>query len=251
MILKGWVRRIFKLAPLGAALLLSGCDWAVLDPKGPIADANKTILIDSVTIMLAIVIPTILATLAAAWWFRSSNTRARYLPDFEYSGALELIVWSIPLLTIMLLGGVAWIGSHDLDPAKPLVSKEEPLNVQVVSLDWKWLFIYPEQKVASVNHLVIPAARPVHFSLTSGSVMNAFFIPDLGSMIYTMNRMQTNLHLIADGPGQFMGLSAMFSGDGFAGMHFNVDSVTPDQFKAWVDETRSSGGKTLDSDAYK
>jgi cytochrome o ubiquinol oxidase subunit 2 len=162
-----------------------------------------------------------------------------------------MVTWSIPLLTIMLLGGVAWISSHDLDPARPLVSKEEPLNVQVVSLDWKWLFIYPEQKVASVNRLVIPAARPVHFSLTSGSVMNAFFIPDLGSMIYTMNRMQTNLHLIADGPGQFLGLSTMFSGDGFAGMHFNVDSVTPDQFKAWVDETRSSGGKTLDSDAYK
>jgi cytochrome o ubiquinol oxidase subunit II len=239
---------------LGGLLLtfaLAGCQPNVLDPQGEVGRGAATILIDSVVIMLAIVVPTGVAALAFAWWFRSSNSRAVHLPEFEYSGRVEMITWSIPLLTIMLLGGVTWISSHDLDPARPLVSKEEPLNVQVVSLDWKWLFIYPEQKVASVNHLVIPAARPVHFSLTSGSVMNAFFIPDLGSMIYTMNRMQTNLHLIADGPGQFLGLSAMFSGDGFAGMHFNVDSVTPDQFKAWVDQTRSSGGKTLDSDAYK
>jgi cytochrome o ubiquinol oxidase subunit II len=240
-----------RLSGLLVTLALAGCQPNVLDPQGEVGRGAATILIDSVVIMLAIVVPTGIAALAFAWWFRSSNGRAIHLPDFEYSGRVELITWSIPLLTIMLLGGVIWIGSHDLDPARPLVSKEEPLNVQVVSLDWKWLFIYPEQKVASVNHLVIPAARPVHFTLTSASVMNAFFIPDLGSMIYTMNRMQTNLHLIADGPGQFLGLSAMFSGDGFAGMHFNVDSVTPDQFKAWVDETRASAGKTLDADAYK
>ena len=240
-----------RLSALLLTFALAGCQPNVLNPQGEVGRGAATILIDSVVIMLAIVVPTGIAALAFAWWFRSSNERAIHLPDFEYSGRVEMITWSIPLLTIMLLGGVAWISSHDLDPARPLVSKEEPLNVQVVSLDWKWLFIYPEQGVASVNRLVIPAARPIHFSLTSGSVMNAFFIPDLGSMIYTMNRMQTNLHLIADGPGQFLGLSTMFSGDGFAGMHFNVDSVTPDQFKAWVDETRSSGGKTLDSDAYK
>ena len=242
MILTAWVRRVaLRLAPLAAALLLSGCDWAVLDPKGPIADANKTILIDSVAIMLAIVIPTILATLAAAWWYRSSNTRARYLPDFEYSGALELIVWAIPLLTIMLLGGVAWIGAHDLDPAKPLVSKEEPLNVQVVSLDWKWLFIYPDQHVASVNRLVIPAGTPIHFTLTSGSVMTAFFVPQLGSMIYTMNRMGTQLHLLADDPGTFRGLATQLSGDGFADMHFEVVAKTAPEFYDWLGQTRASG----------
>src|ERR1700734_763863 len=125
MILRGGVRKVLRLAPLGAALLLSGCDWAVLDPKGPIGDANKTILLDSVAIMLAIVIPTIVATLAAAWWYRSSNTRARYLPDFEYSGALELIVWAIPLLPIMLGGGGAGRGPPPPDPAKPIESKED------------------------------------------------------------------------------------------------------------------------------
>jgi cytochrome o ubiquinol oxidase subunit 2 len=240
-----------KLGGLLLTLALAGCQPNVLNPQGDVGRGNATILIDSVVIMLAIVVPTGVAALAFAWWFRSSNSRAIHLPEFEYSGRVELVTWSIPLLTIMLLGGVIWIGSHDLDPARPLVSKEPPLEVQVVSLDWKWLFIYPEQKVASVNRLVIPAARPVHFAITSASVMNAFFIPDLGSMIYAMNRMQTNLHLIADGPGQFMGISAMFSGDGFADMHFNVDSMPPDQFKAWADQTRSSAGKTLDSDAYK
>ena len=226
---------------MASALLLSGCDWAVLDPKGPIGDANRQILIDSVAIMLAIVVPTIVAILAAAWWYRSSNIRAQYLPDFEYSGQLELIVWAIPLLTIMLLGGVAWIGSHDLDPARPLESKEEPLNVQVVSLDWKWLFIYPDQHVASVNRLVIPAGVPIHFSLTSGSVMTAFFTPQLGSMIYTMNRMRTQLHLAADQPGTFRGLATQLSGDGFADMHFEVVAKSQEDFYAWLGQARAEG----------
>jgi cytochrome o ubiquinol oxidase subunit 2 len=241
MILRDGVRTLSRLAPLGAALFLGGCDIGVLDPKGPIADANKTILMDSVAIMLAIVVPTILATLAAAWWFRSSNTRAQYLPDFEYSGALELIVWAIPLLTIMLLGGVAWIGSHDLDPAVPIESKEDPLNIQVVSLDWKWLFIYPDQHVASVNRLVIPAGTPIHFTLTSGSVMTAFFVPQLGSMIYTMNRMGTQLHLLADDPGTFRGLATQLSGDGFADMHFEVVAKTAPEFYNWLGQTRGTG----------
>jgi cytochrome o ubiquinol oxidase subunit 2 len=241
MILRGGVRTVFRLAPLGAALFLGGCDWAVLDPKGPIANGNATLLIDSVAIMLVIVVPTIVATLGIAWWFRSSNPRAFYLPDFEYSGQLELIVWAIPLLTIMLLGGVTWIGSHDLDPARPLESKEEPLNVQVVSLDWKWLFIYPDQHVASVNRLVIPAGTPIHFSLTSGSVMTAFFVPQLGSMIYTMNRMRTQLNLKADEPGTFRGLATQISGDGFADMHFEVVAKSPEDFYAWLGQVRADG----------
>jgi len=240
-----------RLCGLLATLALAGCQPNVLDPQGQVGRGDATILIDSVAIMLAIVVPTGVVALAFAWWFRASNTRAIHLPEFEYSGQVEMITWSIPLLTIMLLGGVAWIGSHELDPAQPLAAEAAPIDVQVVSLDWKWLFIYPAQRVASVNRLVIPAGVPVHFTLTSASVMNAFFIPDLGSMIYTMNRMATDLNLIADKPGEFLGESAMFSGDGFADMHFNVEAVPPDQFKAWVEETRSSGGKTLDADAYK
>ena len=229
---------------MASALLLSGCDWAVLDPKGPIGDANRQLLVNSVAIMLAIVVPTIIAVLGAAWWYRSSNTRAQYLPDFEYSGRLELIVWAIPLLTIMLLGGVAWVGSHDLDPARPLASTKEPLNVQVVSLDWKWLFIYPDQHVASVNRLVVPAGVPIHFMLTSGSVMTAFFVPQLGSMIYTMNRMQTQLHLAADEPGKFRGLATQLSGDGFADMHFEVEAKTEPEFFDWLGQVRAPGRGT-------
>jgi cytochrome o ubiquinol oxidase subunit 2 len=232
-----------------APIALTACQPAVLDPQGLIGIAEKTILIDSVAIMLAIVIPTIAATFAFAWWFRASNTRARYLPNFAYSGRIEMIIWSIPLLTIILLGGVAWIGSHDLDPAKPLASTTPPLEVQVVSLDWKWLFIYPEQRVASVNQLVVPAGVPVHFSLTSASVMNAFFIPQLGSMIYTMNGMTTQLNLQADAPGTFRGLSSHYSGDGFADMHFEVQAVPAEGFAAWIETTRKTG-PTLDPASY-
>ncbi len=207
------------------------------------------VLIDSLAIMLAIVIPTISATLVFAWWFRSSNTKARYLPDWVYSGRIELIVWSIPVLVIMLLGGVAWIASHDLDPAKPLASKTPPLEVQAVSLDWKWLFIYPSQGVASINQLVVPAGVPIHFSLTSASVMNAFFIPQLGSMIYTMNGMTTQLNLQADSPGTFRGLSSHYSGDGFADMHFEVLAVPSERFTAWVETTRNAG-PVLDPESY-
>jgi cytochrome o ubiquinol oxidase subunit II len=232
-----------------APIALTACQPAVLDPKGPIGLAEKSILIDSVVIMLAIVIPTIAATFAVAWWFRASNERARYLPEWVYSGRIELVTWSIPLLTIMLLGGVAWIGSHDLDPPKPLPSNTPPLEVQVVSLDWKWLFIYPSQSVASVNRLVVPAGVPIHFSLTSASVMNVFFVPQLGTMIYTMNGVRTQLNLQADAPGTFRGLSAHFSGDGFPDMHFDVLAVPAERFAAWIEATRNTG-PTLDPESY-
>jgi cytochrome o ubiquinol oxidase subunit 2 len=230
-------------------LALTACQPSVLDPKGPIGLAEKTILIDSVAIMLAIVVPTIAATLGFAWWFRASNTRAKFLPDWEYSGRIELMVWSVPLLVIILLGGVAWIGSHELDPAEPLTSNTPPLEVQAVSLDWKWLFIYPDQHIASVNQLEIPAGVPVHFSLTSGSVMSAFFIPQLGSMIYTMNHMATRLNLLADEPGTLLGLSSQYSGAGFSGMRFDVRVVPADQFAAWIAAARNTGA-TLDAASY-
>jgi len=230
-------------------LTLGACSWAVLDPRGPVGHADRKILIDSLAIMLAIGVPTILATFAFAWWFRASNTRARYRPEWEFSGAIELVVWSIPAMVIILLGGVAWIGSHELDPAKPLSSDKPPLEIQVVSLDWKWLFIYPEHGIASVNHLVVPAGVPLHFSLTSASVWNAFFVPQLGSMIYTMNGMRTQLNLQADEPGTFHGLSAHFSGDGFSDMHFPVRAVRDDEFAAWVKATRGVG-PSLDGTAY-
>jgi len=171
------MRYVVLIGALITAATLGGCTEGVLDPKGPIASAEQQILFDSLGIMLAIAIPTIVATFGVAWWFRASNARARYMPNFSYSGRLELLVWSIPAMTVLLVGGVAWVGAHDLDPKKPIQSAVKPVIVQVVSLDWKWLFIYPEQGIASVNQLIIPAGTPVSFELTSSGVMNSFFVP--------------------------------------------------------------------------
>jgi cytochrome o ubiquinol oxidase subunit 2 len=239
--------RLLALVLLSATL--GGCSEGVLDPKGPIAAAERLILFNSLGIMLAIVIPTILATLAVAFWFRASNSRAAYLPDFEYSGRLELLVWSIPAMTVLLVGGVAWVGAHDLDPRKPISSSAAPVTVQVVSLDWKWLFIYPEQGIASVNKLIIPVGTPISFELTSSSVMNSFFVPQLGSQIYTMSGMVTRLHLQADHLGTYAGLSTMFSGEGFSDMRFTVDAVTDNRFAQWVRQAREMG-PPLDTQAY-
>jgi len=227
---------------------ISGCR-GVLDPIGPVASAEKTILINSTAIMLAIVIPTIIATIAFAWWFRRGNSKAEYRPDWEYSGAIEMVVWSIPAMTIMLLGGITWIGSHDLEPSKPLVSSVKPIRVDVVSLDWKWLFIYPDQGIATVNQLVVPAGTPVNFRLTSATVWNSFFVPQFGSMIYTMPRMTTRLHLQADRQGVYDGLSSHYSGEGFSGMRFKAHVVPPQQFAAWAQGARGKG-LALDGPGY-
>lgn len=230
------------------ALPLAGCS-GVLDPRGPVGASAKLILIDSLAIMLIIVVPTILATLGFAWWFRASNSRATYKPDWEFSGQLELIVWAIPALVITFLGGIAWYGSHALDPFKPLPSTTKPLEVEVVSLDWKWLFIYPGEGVAAVNQLVIPVGMPVHFRLTSSGVMNSFFVPQLGSQIYTMSGMTSQVNLQADQGGTYRGLSAQFSGDGFASMRFDVRAVPADAYAKWVAETKADG-PMLDRAAY-
>jgi cytochrome o ubiquinol oxidase subunit 2 len=243
------MRYRLAIALIGAAML-GGCSEGVLDPKGPIASAERQILFNSLGIMLAIVIPTILATLGVAYWFRASNSRARYMPEFNYSGRLEVLVWSIPIMTVLLVGGVAWVGSHDLDPRKPISSTAKPITVQVVSLDWKWLFIYPEQGIASVNQLTIPVGTPVSFELTSSGVMNSFFVPQLGSQIYTMAGMATRVQLQADHLGKYRGLSAQFSGDGFADMRFTVDAVPTENFAAWADAARSAG-PVLDAQAYE
>src|SRR6195256_1066055 len=228
----------------------------ILYPQWKIGAAEKTILIDSVGIMLAIVLPTIAAIFAFAFWFRASNTKAFHWPDWEYSGRIELVVWSVPALTIILLGGVAWIGAHQLDPAKAvepaktLEASTKPLTIQAVSLDWKWLFIYPDQKVATINTLTVPAGVPLQFQLTSASVMNAFFIPQLGSLIYTMYGMTTRLNLQADTPGTLQGLSGHFSGDGFSDMHFGVRVVPAEQFSKWAQDA-SQVEKSLDERSYE
>ena len=232
------------------AAALAGCEGSVLEPHGPIALAESSILIDATFIMLAIIVPAIAATLGFAWWFRASNTKAFYRPGWAYSGRVELLIWSVPLLTIIFLGGIAWIGAHRLDPSVPIASDNKRLEIQVVSLDWKWLFIYPEQNVGAVNQLVIPANTPVRFTLTSASVWNSFFVPQLGSQIYTMKGMATRLFLMADREGTFYGESTHFSGDGFSKMHFPVTSVSSEVFLAWIKQAQASS-RTLDAEQYE
>jgi len=239
---------VLALAFVGVTAL-GGCSGGILDPQGPIASAERLLLINSTAIMLVVVIPVIVATLACAWWYRSSNTRASRGTDESYEERLEFVVWSIPALTVILLGGVIWIGSHQLDPRARIPGESAPLRVDVVALDWKWLFIYPDQGVAAVNQLVIPAGTPVEFRLTSATVMNSFFVPQLGSQIYTMGGMTTHLNLLADQPGEFPGFSANFSGDGFSEMRFVVKSVPAADFNAWLEQVRGSGS-ALDDAGY-
>ena len=237
------------LAALLSGLALSGCNVAVLDPAGTIAEQNKEILLGSVAIMLAIVIPTMIAIGAFAWWFRAGNTKARYLPDFEYAGQVELVVWSIPTLTVMLLAGVIWIGSHKLDPAAEVSGEGEPIEIEAVSLDWKWLFLYPGQKIAAVNQLVAPVGAPLHLRMTSGSVMTAFFVPRWGSMIYVMNGMTSRLNLRVDKPGDYLGGATQISGDGFSDMQFAARAVSRQDFDAWAKSAAS--GPAFDEAAYR
>ncbi len=230
------------VAMLLGCMVLASCREGPLDPHGPIGQAERVVLGDATAIMLAVVIPVIILTVAFAWWFRSGNKRATYRPTWEYAGRIELIIWAIPALVILFLGGIAWIGSHDLDPPKALETRTPPLEVEVVSLDWRWLFIYPSERIATVNYLVVPTGVPVHFRLTSTSVMNSFFIPQLGSQIYTMAGMTTQLNLLADEPGSYSGLSAQFSGPGFSDMRFTLRAESGEGYAAWVAKTREQDG---------
>jgi cytochrome o ubiquinol oxidase subunit 2 len=230
-------------------LLLSGCNWVVLDPKGSIGQSEKTLLITSVVLMLLVVVPVIALTLWFAWHFRASNTKAKYRPDFAHSLGIEVTVWVIPCLIIIALGIITWNSSHTLDPYRQIATNKKPVNVEVVALDWKWLFIYPDLKIATVNEMAMPVGTPVDFTITSDTVMNSFFIPQLGSQIYAMGGMQTRLHLVADSAGTYRGISANFSGDGFSGMHFDAIATDQPGFDAWVQKVRQSG-PTLDAAAF-
>jgi cytochrome o ubiquinol oxidase subunit II len=242
-------RGLLRLLLPTCAVALVGCSYGVLNPQGPVGADEKLILIDATAIMLAVVIPVIACTLAFAWWFRVRNKRAQRRPEWEYSGRIEFVTWCIPALIVLFLSGIAWIGSHDLDPPRRLTSAAKPVEIEVISLDWKWLFIYPEEQVAAVNQLVIPVDTPVHFKLTSASVMNSFFVPQLGSQIYTMAGMTTQLNLLASHAGTFNGISAQFSGDGFSDMRFDVRAVPSGEYKAWLVSTHT-GADRLDAARY-
>jgi cytochrome o ubiquinol oxidase subunit II len=235
---------------IAGAVLLASCRRAgVLDPQGPVSAAEKLILLNATAIMLVVVAPVIVLTVVFAWWYRASNKAATYRPDWSHSGHIELVVWAIPAMVVILLAGVGWTSSHQLDPALKLKAETAPIRIEVVSLDWKWLFIYPDEHVALVNELYIPAGTPIEFMLTSGTVMNAFFVPQLGSQIYTMPGMTTRLNLLADRAGDYPGFSSQFSGNGFSDMHFLVHAIAPADFKLWLAQIQSTAPR-LDARSY-
>nr|WP_199066667.1 ubiquinol oxidase subunit II [Chromobacterium sp. ASV5] len=242
-------RWMWGLAPVVLGLL-SGCQGGILDPKGHIAAEQKSLIITATALMLLVVIPVIVMTLVFAWKYRASNTKSTYLPKWAHSTKIELVVWLIPCVIIAFLATITWKTTHELDPYRPLESDKKPIQVQVVALDWKWLFIYPELNIASVNELAFPTNVPVNFKITSDAAMNSFFIPQLGGQIYAMAGMQTQLHLIANEPGTYKGFSANYSGAGFSGMKFNaIAAKTPAEFDTWVAKVRASG-QALSPEAY-
>ncbi|HBN8289793.1 ubiquinol oxidase subunit II [Pseudomonas aeruginosa] len=221
-------------------LLLSGCKMALFDPKGQIGIDEKSLIITATLLMLLVVIPVMCMTLVFAWKYRASNTKATYRPDWAHSNRIEVVVWTIPCVIIAFLGWMTWKSTHALDPYRPLDSEVKPVTIEVVSLDWKWLFIYPEQGIATLNEIAFPKDTPVNFRLTSDTVMNSFFIPQLGSQIYTMSGMQTKLHLIANEEGVFDGISANYSGAGFSGMKFKAIATSQQGFQDWVAKVRAA-----------
>ena len=220
-----------------------------LQPQGPVAAQERNLILITVGLMLFVLLPVFGMTLWFAWHYRAGNERATYMPKWESLG-LDVVVWLGPSLIVLILAILTWNYTHSLNPYKPIASDVKPLKVQVVALDWKWLFIYPEQGVASVNQLVIPTDRPVSFDITSDTVMNSFFIPQLGGQIYAMAGMRTELHLQADKPGTYFGENTQYSGRGFPFQNFEVQARAQKGFDAWVQKVRQQG-KDLDWSRYR
>jgi cytochrome o ubiquinol oxidase subunit 2 len=248
--------RILTLLPL--FLALAACDWVVLNPSGDVAVQQRDLLVMSTWLMLLIIVPVMALTVLFAWRYRHSNREARYEPDWHHSMRLELVIWSAPLLIIICLGALTWLGTHLLDPYRPLdrlspgqevPAEMKPLQVNVIALDWKWLFIYPELGIATVNEMAVPVNHPVAMRITASSVMNSLYIPEFAGMIYAMPAMETRLHGVLNKTGVSEGFSSNYSGAGFSGMRFKVRSLEQAEFDRWISAARS-GQETLTRDLY-
>ncbi|VWX62658.1 Ubiquinol oxidase subunit 2 [Burkholderiales bacterium 8X] len=236
------------LLPLG--LLLGGCNAVVLNASGDIASQQGRLIVISTILMLLIIVPVICLTLFFAWKYRQGNKDADYSPDWDHSAKIELAIWAAPLLIIIALGAITWISTHTLDPfrplqriaaGKPVAEGTKPLVIEVVALDWKWLFLYPEQGIATVNDVAAPVDRPIQFKITSSTVMNSFFIPALAGQIYAMPAMETQLHAVMNAPGEYEGFSANYSGAGFSGMRFKFHGLAQQDFDRWVQQAKREG----------
>ena len=241
--------RLFGLLPLFGMLLLGGCNMTLLDPVGQVGIDEKNLIITATLLMLLVVVPVILMTIIFAWKYRASNKNATYAPKWSHSTKIEVVIWTVPILIIIALGVITYKSTHALDPYRPIQSDVKPVTIEVVAMDWKWLFIYPDQGIATVNKIVFPANTPVNFRITSDTVMNSFFIPGLGGQIYAMAGMTTKLHLIANHNAELDGISANYSGAGFTGMKFKAIATSQADFDAWVNEVKASP-KQLDQAEY-
>ncbi|ODN43978.1 ubiquinol oxidase subunit II [Piscirickettsia litoralis] len=231
---------LFTLLALIAVILLTGCKAELWDPKGIVAADEKQLFIVATLLMLIVVIPVLIMTAVFSWRFRASNTKEKYRPDWSHSTILEVIWWGVPIILIIILAILTWISSFRLDPYRPLDVEGKPITIQAISLSWKWLFIYPEQNIATVNFVQFPAHKQVKFLITSDAPMNSFAIPQLAGQIYAMEGMQTKLHLIANETGEFNGRSTNYSGNGFSGMKFIAKASTQEEFDQWVRKVKSS-----------
>lgn len=225
---------------LGVSAMLSACQMVVMDPMGVIAADEKRLLVTAVLLMLIIVLPVIILTFVIARRYRASNTRATYRPDFTHSVWLEAVWWAIPIIIIAILATITWKSTHKLDPYRPLESPVKPLTIQVIALPWRWLFIYPDQNIATLNEVTFPAHTPINFLITADAPMNSFQIQQLGGQIYAMSGMQTKLHLMADEVRDYDGRSVSFSGEGFTDMTFIAHAIAPKDFDAWVEKIKGS-----------
>ena len=251
-------RNFLTVLLLPAAMLLGGCNTVLMNASGDVAVQQGRLIVVSTLLMLLIIIPVIVVTILFAWRYRASNKDATYTPDWNHSTRLELLIWGAPLLIIIALGLVTWISTHTLDPYRPLQRLDAkraiaagtvPMTVEVVALDWKWLFIYPELGIATVNELATPIDVPVRFKITASSVMNSFYIPALAGQIYAMPGMETTLHAVLNKPGTFDGFSANYSGAGFSDMRFKLHGMSQADFDRWVQATKAGGG-SLDRVVY-
>lgn len=228
------------IAVIFVALVSSGGSIAILDPAGIIADKQRTLLFVTFGLMLLVVIPVFFLAFFFAWKYRAGNTKAEYQPEWEGSKKLELTWWGVPFAIIAVLAIIAWTTSHTLEPSRAIQSDKQPVTIQVVALRWKWLFLYPEQQVATVNRVYMPAGRPVEFQITADAPMNSFWIPRLGGQLYAMSGMVTSLNLQADHPGSYFGTSANISGEGSSRMNFTAEAMTDTDFKAWAESAKTS-----------
>jgi cytochrome o ubiquinol oxidase subunit 2 len=248
------MHRILLLWVLMPGLSLSANATGMIDlePAGPVARTIDELLGITGGLMLLVLIPVFVMTAWFAWRYRASNRKARYEPDWGGSAKIEWVIWTVPTLIVVILAGLTWFYTHKLDPYKPLPAEADtkPLEIQVVALDWKWLFIYPEQQVASINEVALPVNRPVDFHITSATVMNSFFIPRLGGQIYAMAGMETRLHLMASQAGNFYGENTQYSGRGFPYQNFSAVALPPQDFSAWV-ETAKRSGRMLDMPRFR